>query len=174
MENFKELYKEIANKIHENVPGIKWLDLWNSQVYNLEGEHPFPTPAGFLAFRSQNMENLGVKLQKVQMQVDFFLFYETFLDTFRGAYNQDEALDFLDNIDLVNKVLQGSNGTHYTNMKRVSFSPVDTGGSGNLYTITYTCECMDYSAVENYEDGTFADMKIEPNSPEGYVIDQTT
>lgn len=174
MENFKELYKELATKVHNDVPEIRWIDLWNSQVYNLEGEHPFPTPAVFFAFRSQNMEDLASKIQKVQMQVDVFLFYETFLDTFKGAYNQDEALAFLDNIDLINKALQGSSGTHYTNMKRVSFSPVDTGGSGNLYTITYTCECMDYSAVDNYEDGTFADLTIIPNSPEGYVIDQTT
>ena len=171
MENFKALYKEIAQKISDNVPAIKWIDLWNSQVYKLEGEHPFPAPAVFLALRSNDMKSMGVKVQNVQIQLDVFLFYETFADTYKGSWNQDEALSFLDNIDLINKVLHGSNGNGYTNMERVSFSPVDTGGAGNLYSITYQCSSIDYSAAEVFEDGTFADLNIEPNNPTGYIID---
>ena len=74
MQNWKSLYKELADKIADNVEAIQWVDLWNSQVYNLEGEHPFPAPAVFLAFRSNSVEDTGVKVQKVNLQVDVFLF----------------------------------------------------------------------------------------------------
>lgn len=170
MQNFKELYKELADLLTAKIPAIQWVDLWNSQVYNLDGEHPFPAPAVFLAFRSSRMDDAGVKLQKVQMQVDVFLFYETFLDTFKGAYNQVEALEFLDIMDSINKELHGGSGVSYSNMKRLSFSPVDTGGAGNLYSITYTCELMDYSAVKEWEEGEFNGLEIEPNGDNNYII----
>lgn len=170
MQNFKELYKELSVLLSDNIESVEWVDLWNSQIYNLEGEHPFPAPAIFLAFRSNRIEDAGVKLQKVELQVDVFLFYETFLDTHKGAYNQADALDFLDIMDEINKLLHGSSGTAYSNMRRVSFSPVDTGGAGNLYTITYRCELMDYSAVKEWGEDSFADMQIEPKSDNGYII----
>lgn len=171
MENFKQLYKELADKLANNVTGIKWVDLWNSQVYNLEYQHPFPAPAIFLAFRSNVMNDTGVKTQNVEMQIDVFLFYETFADTHRGSWNQETALSYLDNIDEINKVLHGSQGENYTNMSRISFSPVDTGGAGNLYSITYKCNAIDYSAAVQYEEGTFADLQIDPNHQTGYIID---
>lgn len=172
MSTFKNIYKELATLLN-NIEAVKWIDLWNSQVYNLEGEHPFPAPAVFLAFRSNTMEDAGTKVQKVVAQVDVFLFYETFLDTFKGAYNEDEALDFLNTIDDINAVLHGSDGDNYKSMRRISFSPVDTGGAGNLYSITYECLIVDYTAQKEWGEGSFADLKIDPtNEDTGYIIDQ--
>lgn len=171
MSTFKNIYIELAEKLN-SIPAVKWIDLWNSQVYNLEGEHPFPAPAIFLAFRSNQMEDAGVKVQKVIAQVDVFLFYETFLDTFNGAYNQDKALAYLDNIDAINTLLHGSSGTYYKSMRRIAFSPVDTGGSGNLYSITYECLITDLSAKQQWGEGNFADLEIEPANETGYIIDQ--
>lgn len=164
MQNFKELYKELGDLISQNIESVKWVDLWNSQVYNLENEHPFPAPAIFLAFRSNNMTDGGAKMQNVNMQVDVFVFYETFLDTFKGAYNQDEALEFLDILDQVNKILHGSNGTNYSSMRRTSFSPIDTGGSGNLWNVTYNCTLIDYSATEEFVEGGFSGVTVSSNN----------
>jgi len=169
MQNFKNLYKELADKLSA-IEAVKWVDIWNSQVNNLEDEHPFPTPAVFLAFRSNVMDDLGDKVQKVDMQVDVFLFYETFLDTYNGAYNQDEALSFLDTIDEINKLLHGSGGNEYSSMRRASFSPIDSGGAGNLYSITYTCHLMDYSASSDYSEGSFADVTVKPKESDGFFI----
>ncbi|MBF6607988.1 MAG: hypothetical protein ITG00_04535 [Flavobacterium sp.] len=162
MQDWTELYKELAEKIKSNVKGVKWIDLWNSQVYNLEGEHPFPAPAVFLAFRSNRMDDAGLKVQKVELQVDVFLFYETFLDTYHGAYNQEQALEFLETLSQLNRIFHGSDGKSYSSMRRLSFSPVDTGGAGNLYSVTYSCQLMDYSAADEIEEGTFSDLTIEP------------
>lgn len=162
MQNFKELYKELADKITDHIPEVRWVDLWNSQVYHLETEHPFPTPAVFLAFRSNQISDLGNKVQNVTAQVDVFIFYETFLDTFKGAYNQQDALDFLDIMDKVNQTLHASSGQNYSSMRRVSYSPVDTGGSRNLWNITYNAALMDYSAQKEYEEGGFKDVDVQP------------
>lgn len=171
MGNYTNIYKELANKISA-IEGISWVDLWNSQVYNLEDEHPFPAPAVFLAFRSNATTDVGVKVQEVIMQVDVFLFYETFLDTFKGAYNQDGALDFLNHIDAINTLLHGSYGNFYKSMRRIAFSPVDTGGAGNLYSITYECMMTDFTAQKVWGEGSFADLQIDPtNEDNGYIID---
>lgn len=178
MQNWKALYKELSEMIkpvdedgkpllddQENelgIPQVKWVDLWNSQVYNLENEHPFPAPAIFLAFRGTGGEDMGLKVQKVNLQVDVFIFWETFLDTFKGAYNQDEALDYLDTIDQVNKLFHGSSGKNYSGMRRVSFSPVDTMGAGNLFNVTYQCTLADYSAADEIIEGQGNEISVEP------------
>lgn len=162
MQDFVELYKELADKLSAGVTGLRWVDLWNSQVYHLEDEHPFPVPAIFLAFRSNDAKDLGQKAQQLKMQVDVFVYYETFLDTFKGAYNQGDALRFLDMLGEVNKVLHGSDGQSYSSMRRVSFSPVDTGGAGNLWNIVYNCELVDYSASKEYVEGGFKDVEVQP------------
>jgi hypothetical protein len=161
MQNFRKLYLELSQKIKDNLPEIEWIDLWHSQVYNLADEHPFPTPAVFLAFRSSGIKNVGLKVQQVTLQVDVFLFYETFADTYAGGINQTEAIAFLDSMDGINKVFHGSNGQEYSSMSRKGFSPVDTGGSANLYLMTYECLLMDYSANVEDGEGTFADMEVE-------------
>lgn len=170
MSTLKNIYQELATKLN-TIAAVKWIDLWNSQVYNLEGEHPFPAPAVFLAFRTNNTEDVGVKVQKVLAQVDVFLFYETFLDTFKGAYNEDEALSFLETIDGINKLLHGSSGTYYKSMRRIAFSPVDTGGAGNLYSVTYECLIVDHTAQVVYGEGNFADLEIEPARENDYIIE---
>lgn len=161
MQNFVELYQEIADKITANVPKVKWVDLWNSQVYNLESEHPFPAPAVFLAFRSNQMKDIGIKAQEVTGQLDVFLFYETFADTYKGSYNQEEALEFLETMDCINKILHSSSGKSYSSMSRISFSPVDTGGAGNLWNIVYKYTAIDYSAADKVEEGSFEDLTVD-------------
>lgn len=157
----KALYKELAEKITNSIAAIEWVDLWHNQVGFLEDEHPFPTPAVFLSFRSNNLKDLSQKVQQVILQIDFYLYFETFTDTYKGSYNQDAALEFLDTIDELNKILHASSGENYTRVKRVSFNPEDTGNAGNLYRISYECLSNDYTAFVDYEDGTFADLEIE-------------
>lgn len=161
MKNWKNLYLELANKIKAEIPAIEWIDLWHSQAYHLDEEHSFPTPAVFLAFRSNKMTNTAEKVQQITMQVDIFLFYETFSDTYHDGINQTEALAFLDNMEKINTLFHCSSGVEYSNMSRKSFSPVDTGGASNLYLMTYECLLVDYSAAIDYEEGTFADVEVK-------------
>lgn len=159
MQEFQDLYVELSEKIDE-IKEIEWIDLWHNQVSFLETEHPFPTPAVFLGFRILQVDDVGQKVQKVLMQVEIYLFYESFLDTYKDAWNQEDALKFLNTLTQLNKVLHASNGVNYSSMRRTGLDPIDTGGSGNLYRLSYTCVLMDYSANPEYEEGGFGDVAV--------------
>ncbi len=161
----KELYKEIAEKI-STIDGIEWIDLWHNQVQFLEDEHPFPSPAVFLNIRSDSISDVSEKVQKVNFQIDVYLFYETFADTYKGAWNQDSALAFLDLLEQVHTLLHGSNGTHYAEMRRIGIVPVDTGTAQNLYMQTFTCSMLDYGASKVYEEQQVNDIEIERGIPD--------
>lgn len=163
-QNIKELYKELCTFVTSNVPAIKWADLWHNQVNFLETEHQFPTPAIFFSFRLLSVEDAGAKGQKVRMQVDTYIFYETLADTYHGSWNQDTALDFLDLIVDTHNVLHGSEGQSYSSMRRIGFGSVDTGSAGNLYLQSFTCELMDFGASKEWSDQQVNDIDIQPGS----------
>lgn len=171
MQNWKDLYTELSATLKEKVPAIKWIDLWHNQVNFLSEEHQFPTPAVFLSFRIINTQDYGEKVQNVKLQVDTFLFYETFADTYHESWNQDSALGFLDLLNESYAALHGTSGNNYSNMRRIGFSPVDTGGAGNLYQQSFECTLVDYAAMKEYEDGEVNEMIIEHGAAPDVEVD---
>lgn len=161
MQNWVALYKELSQKISENIEEIKWIDLWHNQVNFLSDEHPFPTPAVFFGFRAKDINDKGLKIQSVEIQIDVYLFYETFLDTYQNAWNQHGALEFLQTADDIYSLLHGTGGENYSGMRRIDFHPVDTGGSGNLYRIVFDALMTDYAAVKDYQDITVNGIIVE-------------
>lgn len=147
MQVITEAYLEIAERINEKIPEIRWIDLWHNQIGFLKDEHPFPSPAVFLAFRKGNSNDLGLKVQDANVQIDMYLFFETFADTFKGSYNQESALDFLRLLDDLQKHFHGYSGESFSEMSGGPFRPVDTGGAGNLYVRTFSCMQRDYEAM---------------------------
>lgn len=161
MQTWKNLYGELAEKLTQNIEKIKWIDLWHNQVGFLEDEHPFPTPAVFFAFRSGNIIDASDRVQQIHLQVDVYLYYETFADTYTGSFNQVDALEFLELLDKLQQQLHGSSGENYSNMRRVAFSPVDTGGAGNLYLITFSCELVDETAQPEWQETKGFEVQVE-------------
>ena len=90
MENWKDLYTELAERASQ-IETLEWVDLWHNQINFMGEEHPFPTPALFLDFRILNAEDQGEHNQEATVQIGMYFYYETFLDTFQNAYNQDDA-----------------------------------------------------------------------------------
>lgn len=160
-QNWVDLYLELAEIIAEKMPDIRWIDLWHNQVNFLSEEHPFPSPALFLGFRILSTEDQGQKTQKVRFQVDTYLFFETFADSYRGSVNQGTAVEFLKMIADTHAVLHGTSGLNYSEMRRIGFMPVDTGGAGNLYQQTFEATLMDSSAQKEYINGTVEDIEVE-------------
>ena len=150
LQGWDKLYQELAKKVNDNISKIEWIDLWHNQVGFLQEEHLFPTPALFFAFRILKVEDLSENAQEITLQIDMFYFYETFLDTYSGSYNEDDALDYLNNLTAIYKVFHGSNGENYSEMRRTGLAAVDTGSAGNLYRQTFDCTTTDVAAVKNY------------------------
>lgn len=151
LKGWDKLYKELALKINENIESIKWVDLWHNQVGFLVEEHPFPVPAVFFAFRILKVEDQSEKAQQIDLQIDVYYFYETFLDTYQGAFNQDDALDYLNNLSEIHRLFHGSSGDNYSEMRRTGLAAVDTGSSGNLYRQTFTCVTVDDAALNVFD-----------------------
>lgn len=164
MQNFKDLYTELATKIKTAIPAVKWIDLWHNQVNFLSEEHPFPTPAVFLNFRTLQVDDTGQRAQAVRMQVDCFVYYETFADTYEGSWNQSSALDFLNLLNNLQAILHASDGLNYSSMRRIGMNPVDTGDAGNTYQVSFECTLMDYAAQRMYDDTTVDEMTVEKGS----------
>lgn len=161
MQNWKDLYVELANKLQNDIPELRWIDLWHNQVNFLEEEHPFPTPAVFLQFRIMSTEDHGEKVQAVQLQVDAYVYYETFADTYKGSFNQSSALDFLQFINDVYATLHGTGGDNYSAMRRIGFNPVDTGNAGNLYMISFECTLTDYAAMVDWQESSGNELDLQ-------------
>lgn len=170
MQNWTDLYKELSDKVNDNLTDIRWIDLWHNQVNFLETEHPFPTPAVFLAFRSKAINDIGNKVQDVTLQIDVYLYFETFADTFYGSHNQESALDFLKNLNDIYALLHGTNGENYSEMRRTDIHPVDTGNAGNLYRQVFECTLIDYAAQKAFDDATAPDLVIAPKDCNNFII----
>ncbi len=161
MQYWSDLYKELAQKITDNLSEIHWCDLWHEQINYLATELPFPTPAVFISFTTMDIEDKGILSQTCNTQIDFYLFYETFSDTYTGAYNQDTALDFLNHLTELHKLFHGTSGDNYTQMRRVDLRREESGDAGNLYRISFHAIVDDTSAVKDYQNKEVNDITIE-------------
>lgn len=161
MNYWKDLYTEIARRIATNLPEVVWVDLWHDQIGYLSTEHPFSTPAVFLSFNTVKTDDRSLLVQDVDTQLDIYLYFETFADTFGGSYNQDTALEFLDTINKLYALFHGRKGTNYSTMRRVDMRRVDSGGAGNLYRLSMQFKVVDYSAQVLWEEGNFTDIEVE-------------
>ncbi|WP_329804394.1 hypothetical protein [Flavobacterium facile] len=161
MKDLKNLYLELEKRISDNIVEIKTIDLWSEQVSFMAEEHPFKSPAVFFGFRTLEQNNMSEKVQNLTMQVDTYLFYETFADTSKGSKKQEKALGFLDLLTKINACLHGSSGLYFHEMKRTGFNPVETGGAGILYVQRYQFTMIDDSAQILYENLKFDNMEIE-------------
>ena len=156
----KRIYLEIAEKL-SSIGGLKWIDLWHNQINFIETEHEFPAPAAFIAIRSESTQDIAEKVQDVKLQVTVYLYFETLADSYRDSWNQDSALEFLDLLDSIYKELHGSNSSNYSEMRRTSLEPVDTGSAGNLYSQSFSCLMRDYTAMKEYEEQQVNDFVLE-------------
>ncbi len=161
MTYWSEIYKEIAGKITATLPGIRWVDLWHEQVSYLTEELPFPTPAVFIAFGTRGTEDNSKWVQNCNVQMDLYLFYETFSDSYLGSSNQDSALDFLDRLTELHALFHGKHGEHYSEMRRVDMNREESGGAGNLYRISFECLVTDYAAQELFNEVEMPEREIE-------------
>jgi hypothetical protein len=105
------------------------------------------------------------------MQVDFYLFFETFSDTYQGAYNQSSAIDFLRLLTKLHTCFHGVSGTNYQTMRRVDMRREDSGGAGNLYRISFSFNAIDASAQKEFDATEVNEISIIRGEAEPPAID---
>jgi len=164
MEYWSDLYQELATKIQtKRGKAIKWIDLWHEQINYLTEELPFPVPAIFLAFNAVECNDKGKSGQECNTQVDVYLFFETFSDTYHGSYNQEGAIAFLKELTEIHKILHGTSGTNYSEMRRTGMNREESGEAGNLYRLSFECVVDDTSAGIHYDEQTKPAAEVNMN-----------
>jgi hypothetical protein len=156
----KALYTELASIIAAKMPEIRWVDLWHEQVSFLSSELPFPTPAVFIDWRTLSCEDLSLKSQELNLQVDFRLFHETFSDTYIGSANLDSALEFLQSKTNLHKAFHATDGVNFSEMRRVYVGGEDSGGAGNMCRVSFQCIALDESAMEDVNTVIVQDVVV--------------
>ena len=164
---YRELYEELSNIILSKeeflsmipdeelglyermaaLPDIQHVDLWHDQVDYLSEEHPFATPAVFFGFTTLNVADNGELMQTTDLQVDIYVYWETFSDTYKGAKMQEEALQYLDLLLMVGLMFHGRSGEHFHQMRRSGTYRQESGGSGNLYRLQFQTNVSEFSGL---------------------------
>lgn len=163
MEYWTNLYEEIADRINKHIPEVEWIDLWHEQVSFLTSELPFSTPAVFVSFSTISTDDRGLLVQDCDTQVDLYMFYETFSDTYFGSVNKDRAIDYLNTLTRLHALFHGKDGVAFSSMRRVDMRREESGGAGNLYRISFQCLVTDYSAAKLFveTENPAAELQIE-------------
>lgn len=141
-EEEQELYERMAA-----LPDIQHVDLWHDQVDYLSEEHPFATPAVFFGLSTLSVADNGELMQTTDLQVDIYVFWETFNDTYKGAKMQEEALQYLDLLLMVGLMFHGRSGEHFHQMRRSGTFRQESGGSGNLYRMQFQTNINEFSGL---------------------------
>ena len=141
-EEEQALYKRMAA-----LPAIEYVDLWHGQVDNLSEELPIPTPAVFFGFTTLNVADNGELMQTTDLQVDIYVFWETFADTNNDADMKEEALMYLDLLLMVGLMFHGRSGEHFHQMRRSGTYRQESGGSGNLYRLQFQTNITEFSGL---------------------------
>lgn len=163
IDRLEELSPELAEEL-SSVPDVRYIDLWHEQTGQLDEELPFLTPAVFIGFNTLESADIGTLTQDIHLQVDLYVFWETFADTYDGAIMQAEALDYLNLMTVLNVLLHGYTGEYFSTMRKTGFQRMDSGGAGNLYRASFECMVRDYSALELMEvvDMQEKDITVTP------------
>lgn len=146
IENIPDDYADLRERL-EALPDFHHIDLWHEQVDYLSEEHPFPTPAIFFEFNTLEIDDAGELMQNTNLQVDMHIFWETFSDTCEGADMQEEALQYLDLLLLVGLMFHGRNGKNFHQMRRSGTNREESGGSGNLYRVSFQTNVSEFSGL---------------------------
>lgn len=167
LHNWGEAYKAIADRIRQQVPDIKHVDLYHRQEVAVDDDGnwiPFPAPAVFLEFNTAQVNDLGEGKQEMLMDITVYLYTETTADTNQGGIGQARALAFIALMRRLHQVLHGAEGQHFGPLSRTALRRVDAPPYAMLYAQTYSSHMLDYGAAPNFSEAQ-PPMPVDVGTP---------
>ena len=147
----KKIYTDLIERLWDQVPNLKWADLWNNQIENETKELPFDLPAIFLHFKEGRDNELQQGLIEVTATLTVLIVYENYEDHYQSAgqnVNQS-ALDFFDFKDVVTKALQGFTTDEIRSLQRKAQRADASFSNLYVYELDFDLQFYDTSAVKN-------------------------
>lgn len=148
---YKDIYTELAVLLTENIERLTWVDLWAEQTSYFEEELPFTLPAVFIEMNADDIEDVGKLNQDINLAVTFHVAVETLAESYQGSYNQGSALEILDLLVELHKLLHGKSGENFSRMSRKNQRHEINGNNIQQYAVTYNTMVRDSSAEKEYQ-----------------------
>lgn len=155
LQSWTECYKELCERIHSSVPGIKHIDLYYGQE-NIMGDdgnwNPFRCPAVFLEFNAAQVEDVSSDAQHITTDIGVYLVYETTADSGSNSLGQKRALEFMGLLRSLMAALHNNSGEHYGPLSRVGLQRVEGPPYCIIYKQTFRSLLVDYAAQPVLQD----------------------
>ncbi|HRY33412.1 MAG TPA: hypothetical protein P5531_10640 [Bacteroidales bacterium] len=164
-------YIEIAGLIIENIPEIKFVDLWAQQVDSPENEYPFPVPAAFIEVNSDKIDDLAVNAQAMNMEIRIYLLFIPSEASHEGATGHVDISKFGEILRKIYRLLQGKAGDNFGQCTRIALTREQAPPYEWLYSQTFTTMILDYSAQKAYEEGELEEVQPEEGGIPEYSQD---
>lgn len=84
---------------------FNWIDVWKAQVGKAES-YPFNFPAAFISTKRITWQDMVMNVQEGKVEIDVWLFFEEFGDTFEGATDKDTSFEDIETVELIANDLQ--------------------------------------------------------------------
>ena len=123
----KKLFLAIAQRIKEQVPGIKFIDLWNEHLAEIKSTTAWPVPSVFIEFEQYDVRQCANRVCMADVPVRLHIITRTKNYT-AGIDDKrlEAALDYFDLIDQVHAAmatLAGDNFSTFMLRHRPSSAP---------------------------------------------------
>lgn len=100
------IYKSIRDIAKAKLQ-LKWIDLQKGQLKIPKENYPFPLPALLIEIGDFSYSQLAEHAHIGQGIISLYLYKDLLTDSFKGAKNEDIAIDILDNFDSIYQTFEG-------------------------------------------------------------------
>ena len=111
----KDIINAVFNCISNNVPEVKFIDLWNEHMADITGGASWPMPAVFIEFEEIQWRQEGLNSRRADVGLRLHIITQA-VNTSSGHTdaNMQSALEYFDLIDRITSALQGLHGDNFS------------------------------------------------------------
>lgn len=109
----KQIYKAICERLTQEIPEVKYLDLWNNNIAVLSGGAVWPRPAVFVEFEAIEWKQAQNRVRRGDVAIRLHIITDAISYNGNSDERQEEALSYLDMLDRINAAMQGLRGDNF-------------------------------------------------------------
>ncbi|MBR5899346.1 MAG: hypothetical protein IKZ14_07770 [Muribaculaceae bacterium] len=111
----KDIINAVFNRISNNVPEVKFIDLWNEHLADITGGASWPMPAVFIEFEEIQWRQEGLNSRRADVGLRLHIITQA-VNTSSGHTdnNMQASLEYFDLIDRITSALQGLHGDNFS------------------------------------------------------------
>ncbi len=157
-----KVYKDIKNRLLEQLPELQFVDLQKGQFSNKTKNHPIPLPAILIEFKPVNWSNTtGGQLGDTLISLHYYLDLVT--DSFNDSEAENETIEILDNLDALYDEIDGYAGDDFNPLSRITDAITEYKEGYVVYRTDFTTTLFQNKAVQ--QTASKPEPKFKFNTP---------